>query len=84
MGIEALGGDPFFMDSEFKPDDKKAREKQNDEKNLAVQDPLPNNATSATNGKGPTPKVTNDYVQEGGSGWQWDGIVDEDAHLGLD
>jgi hypothetical protein len=40
-------------------------------------------AASSTNGKGPTSKKI-DNVQEHKSDWVWDGIVDEDAHMGLD
>jgi len=44
------------------------------------------NKASSTNGKGP-PQVTKmevNNVQEHVRNWEWDGIVDEEAHLGFD
>lgn len=43
----------------------------------------------ATDGLGPTPKNTPDVAaataaEKKEEGWEWDGSVDEDAHLGLD
>ena len=37
----------------------------------------------ATDGKGPTPKK-NDSAKDSGSDWEWDGTIDEEAHLGWD
>lgn len=39
----------------------------------------------ATNGMGPTPVKKNfSYKTDSDPDWEWDGIVDEEAHLGLD
>ncbi len=37
----------------------------------------------ATDGMGPTPRK-NDNPDKSGSDWEWDGTVDEEAHLGWD
>jgi len=88
--IEAMGGDPFFMDNEVELDNGKIKDIQNEKEETQDSEfssllKLANKASS-TNGKGPTQvsKVKVDNVQERGSDWEWDGIVDEEAHLGFD
>ncbi|VEU37357.1 unnamed protein product [Pseudo-nitzschia multistriata] len=39
---------------------------------------------SATDGLGPTPSQRSTVSNNNDSDWEWDGTVDEDAHLGLD
>ena len=78
--------DPFFLDDD-------------EETNVQVeekQSPVPPQKlnfneildqarkNSATNGMGPTPRETKITVEQNELDWEWDGIVDEDAHLGLD
>ena len=42
------------------------------------------NKFSATDGNGPTPKQRKNNVEENPSDWEWDGTIDEEAHLGLE
>ena len=37
---------------------------------------------SATDGKGPSPKKIDNCPNKSESDWEWDGTVDEEAHLG--
>ena len=39
---------------------------------------------SAMDGKGPLPKQINVVSDNRDGDWEWDGVVDEDAHMGLD
>lgn len=81
--IEAMGGDPFFLED----DDQETV--QMDEKRspvppqkLDVNEVLDQaRKNTATNGMGPSKKVDKTAVKQNESDWEWDGIVDEDAHL---
>ena len=42
------------------------------------------NKFSATDGNGPTPQQNKIIVEENDSDWEWDGTIDEEAHLGLE
>jgi len=87
--IEAMGGDPFFLDNEVELN-KENKDIQNEKEETQALEfssllALANKASS-TNGKGP-PQVTKmevNNVQEHVRDWEWDGIVDEEAHLGFD
>ncbi len=39
---------------------------------------------TATDGKGPTPRKNDIPADDSGSDWEWDGTIDEEAHLGWD
>jgi len=78
------------MDNEVELDNGKIKDIQNEKEETQDSEfssllKLANKASSI-NGKGPTQvsKVKVDNVQERGSDWEWDGIVDEEAHLGFD
>ena len=88
--IEAMGGDPFFL-----TDDEEDGMNEEDELDTLLPSAFSTNiaATSvrwgnptgeeergrfATDGKGPTPKPSREISVE-----EWDGTVDEEAHLGL-
>mmetsp|Transcript_6883 Transcript_6883/g.16880 ORF Transcript_6883/g.16880 Transcript_6883/m.16880 type:complete len:173 (+) Transcript_6883:104-622(+) len=84
--IEAMGGDPFFLDDDH-VSDVEIIEKET----TSMREKLdPNmysaqaNKSSATDGNGPTPRQSKNIVEKSDSDWEWDGIVDEDAHLGLE
>ena len=87
--IEALGGDPFFlMDEENVDSEEDSSQDQvipspSFMSNLAnlTGDPVEEEEKRySTDGKGPTPKSPKKTV----SAVEWDGTVDEDAHLGFD
>jgi len=86
--IEAMGGDPFFID------DEESQVKMSERKPGTAQGITPEkldfgaslekaDKSLATNGMGPTP-VKKNISYKTDSDWEWDGIVDEEAHLGLD
>lgn len=81
--IEAMGGDPFFLSDD---DDLEEKEEANEpfmtnrETPMGGPDPTAEEERYATDGKGPTPRdpPKKEAVDED---WEWDGIVDEDAHM---
>mmetsp|Transcript_20014 Transcript_20014/g.41230 ORF Transcript_20014/g.41230 Transcript_20014/m.41230 type:complete len:145 (-) Transcript_20014:81-515(-) len=82
--IEAMGGDPFFLDDEeskVKMADKESAILP--EKSVSDASPKKADKRSATDGMGPTPRK-NDNPDKSDSAWEWDGTVDEEAHLGWD
>lgn len=85
--IEAMGGDPFFLDDK---DDEMEESVEKDEPfsmNLETPmggpDPTAEEERYATDGKGPTrsfkEEVPKKEVVE--EDWEWDGTIDEDAHM---
>jgi len=92
--IEAMGGDPFFMDEEEKSEEQVSDERVKMAESQDAATLLENShlgallakagARSATDGKGPTPKESNTVAIKEEPDWEWDGTVDEDAHLGFD
>jgi hypothetical protein len=87
--IEAMGGDPFFITDDEEDDANEVVEQDTSPSsafltNLAATTESMVNPTGereryATDGKGPTPKASREISLE-----EWDGTVDENAHLGLD
>jgi hypothetical protein len=81
MELEAMGGDPFFMtggDDDDAPDiaefmAKVAMAGSDDTQNVVEK-------RFATDGLGPSPKFKEPLVVDE-PGWEWDGTVDENAHL---
>ena len=78
--------DPFFLDDDH-VSDVEIIEKET----TSVREKLdPNiysvqaNKSSATDGNGPTPRRSKNIEEKSDSDWEWDGTVDEDAHLGLE
>jgi hypothetical protein len=89
--IEAMGGDPFFL-ADDEADDMYEEVEQDSLlssaflTNIAAASERLGNRTGeeereryATDGQGPTPKPSREISVE-----EWDGTVDEQAHLGLD
>ena len=80
--------DPFFLDDEEASTVEIVKgEKEStpwpgtlDQGTLSVQA----NKFSATDGNGPTPRKSENTVENNDSDWEWDGTIDEDAHLGLE
>lgn len=81
--IEAMGGDPFFLtDDEMEQSNEDMDEpfSINLETPMRGPDPTAEEERYATDGKGPTPpKLPKKKVVE--EDWEWDGTVDEDAHM---
>ncbi len=70
--IEAIGGDPFFLDQPEVP-----------KTSMTIAKTLPSNPSGmryVTDGLGPTPQVESSITTEHEE-WEWDGTVDEDAHI---
>ena len=93
--IEEMGGDPFFFTPPQEGDEYQSVDHQDEFVNMAVLSPSFLSSVDtveavsgveeryATDGKGPTPsKKANKYTDS--LAFEWDGTVDEDAHLGLD
>ena len=87
--IEEMGGDPFFLTPEnWIQDDTEVEDEVEMAPSVNFITPAfadnsvhPIVARFATDGKGPTPKEAAPKSEV----WQgWDGIVDENAHLGID
>mmetsp|Transcript_21916 Transcript_21916/g.46102 ORF Transcript_21916/g.46102 Transcript_21916/m.46102 type:complete len:111 (-) Transcript_21916:3305-3637(-) len=86
--------DPFFMDEEEKSEEQVSDERVKMAESQDAATLLENShlgallakagARSATDGKGPTPKESNTVAIKEEPDWEWDGTVDEDAHLGFD
>ena len=78
--------DPFFLD------DDESEMKMAKKESVVVPEKLDSAASifkaverSVTDGKGPSPrKKDNDPIESKSSDWEWDGTVDEDAHMGWD
>ncbi len=78
--------DPFFLD------DEESEIKMEKKESVVLPENLGSAASifeaverSVTDGKGPSPKKKdNDPIESKSSDWEWDGTVDEDAHLGWD
>lgn len=81
--IEALGGDPFFLDeeSEEREEVKDETFATNLETPMGGPDPTAEEERYATDGKGPTPRDPQKREAAVEDDWVWDGVVDEDAHL---
>ena len=80
--IEAMGGDPFFLSD---GEDAGAQDETfmtNLETPMGAGNPVAAGQEEryATDGKGPTPRDPR-KVEAVDEEWEWDGIVDEDAHL---
>ena len=76
--------DPFFLDDEESK--VKMANKESailPEKSVSDASPKKADKRSATDGMGPTPRK-NDNPDKSDSAWEWDGTVDEEAHLGWD
>jgi len=82
--IEAMGGDPFFLDDENN-DDEESEVKMAEKKSLVVPDfgsfLTDVNKSSFPDGKGPKPRQEEKKSDNTGKKWEWDGIVDENAHM---
>lgn len=81
--IEAMGGDPFFMDDGEEREAKMAEiESSMVPKELQLGTVIEKtDKESFPNGKGPT-RIQDDIDSDKPDpDWEWDGIVDEDAHL---
>ena len=92
--LEAMGGDPFFLNDDNVIDVESGSEEDADEEMAMPSSLLAGMAMasgggvmdmigkeekwSATNGKGPAPKPPPPPRPDD---WEWDGIVDENAHL---
>jgi hypothetical protein len=88
--LEAMGGDPFFLSDGDDDDQQSSTGKDND-----IEAPSSTLMSSAaggvpnvvdaledryvTDGKGPMPNTRKEEPR--GDGWEWDGIVDENAHM---
>jgi hypothetical protein len=46
--------------------------------------PTETNKRFVTDGQGPTPRKDEKKFDDTDSEWEWDGTVDEDAHMGWD
>ena len=79
--IEDIGGDPFFLDDAegTKSPDTPVLSKAHSE----FQNHAASGQRFGTDGQGPTPRVASEPVSEDEE-WEWDGIVDEDAHFDLE
>jgi hypothetical protein len=89
--VESMGGDSFFLTS----DDSELEEVDDTfTSNMATASGGGDDAMSAigntveeryyaTDGKGPAPSKYNVQPKEDGKKWEWDGTVDEDAHMDL-
>lgn len=91
--IEAMGGDPFFLDEEDESDERNEKAEENDTSMLLQNSHLSSliakassvsSSRSATDGLGPTPMQSKNTSKNDDENWEWDGSVDEDAHLGFD
>mmetsp|Transcript_26433 Transcript_26433/g.72692 ORF Transcript_26433/g.72692 Transcript_26433/m.72692 type:complete len:158 (-) Transcript_26433:5504-5977(-) len=90
--IEAMGGDPFFMDEDHESDERSVKTEDHDATVLDQNSHLSSliakasatTSRSATDGLGPTPRQKESASNDDDKSWEWDGNVDEDAHLGLD
>lgn len=88
--IEAMGGDPFFLTGDEGEDMTEEVEQDmslpsaffsnNPPAPARLDEPTEEEGRYATDGKGPTPKKASREK----SYLEWDGTVDENAHLGLD
>jgi hypothetical protein len=79
--VEAMGGDPFFLD--VPENEEIAKETTESNKRLLVDCMSSLDSRRVTDGQGPTPQIRNEKVSEDDN-WEWDGTVDEDAHLDLE
>jgi hypothetical protein len=86
--IEAMGGDPFFLTGDGEEDMTDETEQDmslppaflSNPAAPCFDEPTGEEERYATDGKGPTPKKAS--IEK--SFLDWDGTVDENAHLGLD
>eukprot|EP00548_Thalassiothrix_antarctica_P000823 CAMPEP_0194147036 /NCGR_PEP_ID=MMETSP0152-20130528/22482_1 /TAXON_ID=1049557 /ORGANISM="Thalassiothrix antarctica, Strain L6-D1" /LENGTH=112 /DNA_ID=CAMNT_0038847709 /DNA_START=138 /DNA_END=476 /DNA_ORIENTATION=- len=87
--VEAMGGDPFFLTD----DDTDIKKNDGDDTTTTMKFDVGSTTTnkkkeikieeekrSPTDGKGPMPRAPSKFVEMD----EWDGTVDEEAHLGLD
>jgi len=70
--IEAMGGDPSFLDDDDENEVKMAKLDLGEFNKKA-------NKQSVTDGKGPTQMQDKNMAEKTDPDWEWDGIVDEDA-----
>jgi hypothetical protein len=98
--LEAMGGDPFFLSDNDDDDDDDEKSKELDDatasfpslssefmKVAATISPKSPVHRFITDGLGPSPKNRPSAPQTEFSNdvaWEWDGVVDEDAHLDID
>jgi len=83
--IEAMGGDPFFLEDE--EIEAKITEKEtaaSSEKMDFSAPPTETNERFVTDGQGPSPRKDETKSDDSDPEWEWDGTVDEDAHMGWD
>jgi hypothetical protein len=89
--IEAMGGDPFFIPV----DEEESQVKMSERKPGMAQGITPEkldfgaslekaDKRFVTDGMGPTPVREKNVSDRADPDWEWDGIVDDEAHLGLD
>jgi hypothetical protein len=83
--LEAMGGDPFFLsDGDDDDDQQSSTDTDNDLAMMSSAAGVPNAVDTledryVTDGKGPMPNTRKEEPR--GDGWEWDGIVDENAHM---
>jgi hypothetical protein len=92
--LEAMGGDPFFLTDDEDENDFEQMQNEEDEPApslssefmmaAAMMTPTSPVNRFVTDGLGPTPRKKEEKVKRLDDGFEWDGTVDEDAHLGLD
>jgi hypothetical protein len=84
--IEAMGGDPFFLEDDENVFDSLSYEPNSWTSSSSQRlNPIEfaDRIRYATDGKGPTPTRYKQKAVETYD-WEWDGIPDDEAHLGLD
>lgn len=83
--IEAMGGDPFFLSDDDEDvvikDEKDEPFSSNMETPMSGPDPTMEEDRFATDGKGPTPRDPPPKTEVVNEDWEWDGAIDEDAHM---
>ena len=90
--IEAMGGDPFFLDATetttIHPNSEHDLIPSTKASTSSYTSSLESKRRYATDGQGPSPKILSVKkipVDDGSQQtWEWDGVVDEEAHLNLD
>jgi len=81
LEIEELGGDPFFLGEE---DDAAVTSNVADRGQATRTDTAVSEERRPTDGMGPTPRFDKQSEIEDPADFEWDGIVNEDAHLDFD
>ncbi|KAG7339276.1 hypothetical protein IV203_024001 [Nitzschia inconspicua] len=103
--LEAMGGDPFFLEDEEETNEENAmeqgnpsqRDAENEASILSAEFVMAAATLSAkspvnrfvTDGLGPCPKSPPqgspaEASDEGNGDWEWDGVVDDNAHMDID